>query len=81
MFQTDISGQNSLDKAFQSNSILSIKAFVDSIISLKGSEDMNFGNCFDKALITMIERNMDVKKIVASEVFYPRIFRKFSIYS
>jgi hypothetical protein len=42
---------------------------------------MNFGNCFDKALITMIERNMDVKKIVASEVFYPRIFRKFSIYS
>jgi hypothetical protein len=29
----------------------------------------------------MIQRGMDVKNLVASEVFFPQIFKKYNIYS
>jgi hypothetical protein len=81
MYQVDISGNNAVDIAFQSNSILSIKAFVESIISLTNSNDVSFRNCFDKALIMMINKGMDVKSLVSNDIFYPLIFKKFNVYT
>jgi hypothetical protein len=59
MYLDDISGLNAVDVAFQNNSIFCIKAFVDYLITL--TEEVSFRNCFDKALILMINRGMDVK--------------------
>jgi hypothetical protein len=58
MYQTDISGMNAIDQAFKKNAIFCIKAFVDTLIIL--TEGGNFRNCFDKALLMMIGKEMDV---------------------
>ena len=64
MYQQDIMGRNAIDYAFKKNAIICIKAFVDSLLQLP--EEVQFRNCFDKALLLMIERSMDVKELVAS---------------
>lgn len=51
---------------------------MESLITL--TEEVSFRNCFDKALVLMITRGMDVKKLVNSDVFFPKIWRKKNIY-
>ena len=72
MYQDDISGQNVIDYAFKKNAIFCIKAFVDTLLVL--TEEKQFRNCIDKALLMMINRGMDVKELVNSELFYPTIW-------
>lgn len=64
MFQEDINGQNAIDNAFEKNSIFCIKAYVDFLLTLANSDDIQFTNCFDKALLLMINKGMDVKELV-----------------
>jgi len=42
---------------------------------------VQFRNCFDKALLIMISRGMDVKELVVSQLFYPRLWSNFSYFS
>lgn len=69
MYQPDISNKNAIDYAFQKNAIFCIKAFVDTLLIL--SDENQFRNCFDRALLLMIERGLDVKSLVNSSLFYP----------
>ena len=59
MYQDDISGINAITIAFKRNSIFCIKAFVDNLLELQNGSQ--FRNCFDKALLIMINKGMDVK--------------------
>lgn len=68
-----MSGKNAIDNAFEKNSIFCIKLFVDSLLQLKN--DTHFENCFDKALILMINKGMDVKELVNSNIFYTPIWK------
>lgn len=79
MYQADISGNNVIDYAFKKGSIFCIKAFVETLLILTGEEQ--FRNCFDKAILLMINRGMDVKDLVNSELFYPEIWTKYSLFS
>jgi hypothetical protein len=74
MFQENMVGKNAIDYAFEKNSIFSIKLFVNSLLEMNDKE--KFKNCFDKALILMIEKGMDVKELVSSNLMYPPIWTK-----
>ena len=63
---------NAIDYAFSRNAIYCVKAFVESLLMLPNSNQ--FKNCFDKAVLLMINRGMDVKELVKSPLFYPKIF-------
>ena len=58
MYQPDIYGLNAIDYAFQKNAIFCIKAFVESLMLLP--DEVQFRNCFDRALLMMIQRNINV---------------------
>mmetsp|Transcript_26611 Transcript_26611/g.40609 ORF Transcript_26611/g.40609 Transcript_26611/m.40609 type:complete len:114 (+) Transcript_26611:5144-5485(+) len=79
MYQQDILGLNAIDHAFKKNSIFCIKAFVDTLLVLP--EEVQFRNCFDKALLLMINRGMDVKELVSSQIFFPQVWTNQSLFS
>lgn len=64
MYMSDIANLNAIDYAFQKNAIYCIKAFVDTLLFL--SDENQFRNCFDHALLLMIERDLDVKDLISS---------------
>jgi hypothetical protein len=64
MYQPDISGINAIDHAFKKNAIFCIKAYVETLILL--TDEVHFRNCFDKALLLMISKGIDVKELVNS---------------
>ena len=68
-----MSGKNAIDYAFEKNSIFCIKLFVDNLLQFKN--DPHFENCFDRALIMMINKGMDVKELVDSNIFYTPIWK------
>ena len=74
-----MSGRNAIDNAFEKNSIFCIKAFVDSLLQL--NDDMHFKNCFDKALLLMINKGMDVKELVKSKILYPPLWTHHTVFS
>jgi hypothetical protein len=45
------------------------------------TDDSQFRNCFDRAVLLMIVKGMDVKELVNSDLFYPPIWKKSSIFS
>ena len=45
------------------------------------TDDANFRNCFDKALLMMIQKGLDVEELVNSNLFYPRLWPTISAYS
>ena len=69
MFQPDLNGFNAIDYAFKRNAIYCIKAFVDTLLVLPNQ--FEFRNCFEKALLLMINKEMDVKDLVSSQLFFP----------
>ena len=71
MYQKDISGQSVIDYAFDKKAIFCIKAFVETLLILSNEEENQFRNCFDKAILLMIEKGMDVKELVNSELLFP----------
>ena len=71
MFQSDISGQSSIDIAINKTSMFSVKAFAESILKLK---DVGIRNCFEKAIIQLILKGMEVNDICQSNVLYPQIW-------
>jgi hypothetical protein len=79
MYQEDIQGKNAIDIAFEKNSIFSIKIFVDNLLEL--ADRSQFRNSFDKALLLMIMKGMDVKELVNSNLFYSTIWNKYIIFS
>lgn len=79
MYSEDISGNNAIDVAFERNSIFSIKLFVDNLLDMTG--ESQFKNCFDKALLLMIQKGLDVKELVNSNLIYPPIWNKQTIFS
>lgn len=79
MYQEDMSGKNAIDNAFEKNSIFCIKAFVDSLLQL--TDEMQFKNCFDKALLLMINKGMDVKELVKSTILYPPLWTHHTVFS
>ena len=79
MYQEDISGLNAITNAFERNSIFCIKAFVDSLLQL--TNEAQFRNCFDKALLLMIDKGIDVKELVNSNLFYPPMWTKYTLFS
>lgn len=81
MYQKDISGLSVIDYAFEKKAIFCIKAFVETLLILSNNEENQFRNCFDKAILLMIEKGMDVKELVNSELFYPQIWQNKSIFS
>jgi hypothetical protein len=70
---------NAIDYAFEKNSIFSIKLFVDCLLDMADQD--KFKNCFDKALILMISKGMDVQELVNSSLLYPPIWTKQTIFS
>ena len=81
MYQRDISGQSVIDYAFEKKAIFCIKAFVETLLILSNDEENQFRNCFDKAILLMIEKGMDVKELVNSELFFPQIWQGKSVFS
>ena len=79
MYQEDISGKNAIDIAFEHNSIFCIKAFVDSLLQL--TSEKQFRNSFDKALLMMINKGINVCELVTSDLFYPPIWTEKTIFS
>ena len=79
MYQSDICGYNAIDYAFKRNSIFCIKAFVETLLILTGQNQFN--NCFDKAILKMISREMDVKELVNSALFFVPIWTQYSVFS
>lgn len=69
MYQADISVQNAIDYAFHKNAIFCIKTFVETLLLLKDEEQ--FRGCFDKAILLMISRGIDVKDLARSSLFFP----------
>jgi len=68
-----------VDTAFQSGSIFCIKALVDSVLLLPN--ELSFRNCFDKAVLRLINKGLDVGDLVVSELFFPTIWKKHVIFS
>ena len=81
MYQKDISGQSVIDYAFDKKAIFCIKAFVETLLILSNDEENQFRNCFDKAILLMIEKGMDVKELVNSELLFPQIWQGKSVFS
>ena len=79
MYQTDISVCNAVDYAFFENAIFCIKAFVDTLLILK--DEQQFRGQFDKVVMQMICRRMDIKDLVQSSLFYPEIWQHQSTFS
>lgn len=73
MFQNDVAGLNAIDYAFKKNAILCIKSFVETLLILDVKQ-VSFRNCFDKAILMMINQGMEVKELINSELFYPTIW-------
>jgi hypothetical protein len=73
MFQNDVAGLNAIDYAFKKNAILCIKSFVETLLILDVKQ-ISFRNCFDKAILMMINQGMEVKELINSELFYPTIW-------
>ena len=44
-------------------------------------DEVQFRNCFNKALLMMIKKNISVKQLVNSELFYPSLWKNYSLYS
>lgn len=80
MYVEDISNENAIDKAFQKNSIFCIKAFVDNLMQLTVVQ-MQFRNCFDKALLKLIDKGVDAKELVNSNLFYANLWSEYTIFS
>ena len=80
MYQNDIAGLNAIDYAFKKNAILCIKSFVETLLILD-VQRISFRNCFDKAILMMISRGMEVKELINSELFYPSIWKNHLIFS
>ena len=80
MYQSDISGQNVIDYAFKKNAIFCIKAFVETLLILSDDRE-SFANCFDKALLMMISKQMIVKDLVNSELFYVSAWKDQTVFS
>ena len=57
--------------------MFSVKAFAESILKMK---DVGIRNCFEKAIIQLILKGMDVKEICQSNVLYPQIWTKQIVY-
>jgi len=81
MYQKDISGQSVIEYAFEKKAIFCIKAFVETLLILSNDEENQFRNCFDKAILLMIDKGMDVKELVNSELFFPQIWQNKSVFS
>ena len=79
MYQPDIAGYNAFDYAFKQNAIFCIKAFAEKLLIM--SEEIQFRNCIDHAILLMIDRGMDVKELVTSSLFFTPIWYKKSLYS
>ena len=79
MYQDDISGQNAIDNAFKRNSVFCIKAFVDNLLQF--ADDLKIRNCFDKVVLLMIKKGLDVKQLCNSSLLYPQIWTCHSIFS
>jgi len=56
-----------------------LKAFVESLLKLPN--EPSFRNCFNKALLFMIEKGINVQNLVTSELFFPTIWKKATVYS
>lgn len=74
-----MSGKNAIDIAFEVNSIFSIKLFVNRLLELDDQE--KFKNCFDKALILMIAKKMNVNQLLNSNLLYPPIWENLTVFS
>ena len=79
MYQKDIAGLNAIDHAFRKNSFFCIKAFVETLLIM--TDEGQFNNCFDKAILQMIAKGMDVKELVNSELFYVPVWTHLSLFS
>ena len=79
MYQKDIAGLNAIDQAFRKNSFFCIKAFVETLLIM--TDEGQFKNCFDKAILQMITKGMDVKDLVNSELFYVPAWTHLSLFS
>lgn len=79
MYQKDISGLNAINQAFRKNSFFCIKAFVETLLIM--TDEGQFKNCFDQAILQMIEKGMDVKELVNSELFYVPVWTHLSLFS
>ena len=79
MYQKDIGGYNAIDEAFRKNSFFCIKAFVET--SLIMTEEREFRNCFDKAMLPMIDKGMDVKELVNSDLLLVPLWKHLSLFS
>ena len=79
MYQRDIKGRTAIDYAFSKNAIFCVKAFVETLMTLP--KNSQFQNCFDKALIKMIEVGLDTKELMNSHMFYPEIWEDKTIFS
>jgi len=62
MYQQDLEGLSAIDYAFRKNAIFCIKAFVETLLLLPDTHQ--FSNCFNKALLLMINKGMNVKQLV-----------------
>lgn len=47
---------------------------MDCLLKLTDGEDSQFDNCFDKAVLIMIQKRMDVKDLINSKLIYPPIW-------
>jgi hypothetical protein len=79
MYQEDLAGFNAIDVAFEHNAIFCIKAFVDSVLQI--NQEVHFRNCFDKALLLMIKKGLDVKALVNSKLFFAPIWSQYTLFS
>ena len=79
MYQGDVSNLNAIDYAFEKNAIFCIKAFVDTLLIL--SDENQFRNCFDRALLLMIERDLDVDDLINSQLFYAHLWTNKSLFA
>lgn len=72
MYHEDLAGENAIDVAFRHSAIFCIRAFVDSVLQI--NEEAQFKNCFDKALLMMIKKGLDVTELVNSDLFFAPIW-------
>ena len=79
MYQKDIAGYNAIDHAFKKNSFFCIKAFVEKLLIM--SDEGQFNNCFDKAILEMIAKGLDVKDLINSGLFYVPVWTHLSLFS
>jgi hypothetical protein len=79
MYQMDIDGNTAIDKAFRHNAIFCVKALGETILTLP--DDDQFRSCFDKALVMMIQKGVDVKELVKSPLFFGSLWETKVIFS